>query len=192
MKVVLRAVSRSAVDLEARVADGRHLSLKLWLRMLTCSNRVEAGIRQRLREEFGISLARFDLLAQLERAPQGLKMKELSRRLMVTGGNVTGLTDQLEHEGFVVRSDDPADRRAYAVKLTPAGRALFRRMAAKHEQWVVALFNGLSVTEKSQLYRLLATLKTHVAGRPNPSAAAKAVKPRRLHGRTDERRSGVR
>lgn len=151
------------IDLEARASDSPHLSLKLWLRLLACTYTVESAVRTRLKKEFGISLARFDLLAQLERAPAGLKMNELSRRLMVTGGNVTGLTDQLESEGLVRRADDPTDRRAYAVKLTPAGRSLFNRMAAQHAIWIEELLAGLNRTEKAQSYRLLAKLKQHVA-----------------------------
>ena len=130
------------VDLEARVTDEHHQALKVWLRLLACTNRIEAQIRARLRAEFGITLARFDLLAQLERSADGLKMSELSKRLMVSGGNVTGLTDELEKEGLVVREDDPADRRACTVKLTPAGRTLFARMAAVHEQWVIELLDA--------------------------------------------------
>jgi DNA-binding MarR family transcriptional regulator len=152
-----------AVDLETRVTDEDHQALKLWLRLLACTNLVETNVRGRLRAEFGITLPRFDLMAQLERSPDGLKMNELSQRLMVSGGNVTGLTDQLEKEGLVVRMDDPEDRRAYTIKLTPAGRALFGRMAAVHERWVVELFAGLNATEKSQVYRLLAKLKLHLA-----------------------------
>ena len=156
--------SGKPIDLETRVTDEHHQAVKLWLRLLSCTNLVEAEIRGRLRKEFGITLPRFDLMAQLERNPGGLKMNELSRRLMVSGGNVTGLTDQLEKEGLVVRSDDPGDRRAYTVKLTPAGRMLFARMAAVHEQWVIELFSGLNATEKTQVHRLLARLKLHVAG----------------------------
>ena len=98
-------------------------------------------------------------MAQLERNPGGLKMNELSQRLMVTGGNVTGITDQLEKEGLVVRASDPADRRAFTVKLTPTGRAVFAKMAAVHEQWVIELFDGLNAAEKDQVHRLLAKLK---------------------------------
>jgi DNA-binding MarR family transcriptional regulator len=152
------------VDLETRLTDEHHQALKLWLRLLSCTNLVEAEIRSRLRTEFGITLARFDLMAQLERNPGGLKMSELSRRLMVSGGNVTGLTDQLEKEGLVTRADAPEDRRAYTVRLTPAGRALFGRMAAAHEQWVIGLFSGLTSSEKAQVHRRLAKLKLHVAG----------------------------
>ena len=147
------------IDLETRVSDEHHLSLKLWLRLLACTNLIEAQVRGRLRSEFDTTLPRFDLMAQLERHAGGLKMNELSQRLMVTGGNVTGITDQLEDEGLVVRESDPADRRAYTVTLTPAGRRAFARMAAAHEQWVVGLFAGLAAAEKEQVYRLLAKLK---------------------------------
>ena len=160
----LGTAAAKAVDLETRVTDEDHQALKLWLRLLACTNRVEAEVRGRLRAEFDISLPRFDLMAQLERTPEGLNMSALSKRLMVSGGNVTGLTDQLEKEGLVVRTDDPEDRRAYTVKLTPAGRALFHRMAAVHEQWAIELFAGLNGAEKSQVYRLLAKLKLHLAG----------------------------
>ena len=176
MKPAKSSTARSGkpIDLETRVTDEHHQAVKLWLRLLSCTNLVEAEIRGRLRREFGITLPRFDLMAQLERNPGGLKMNELSRRLMVSGGNVTGLTDQLEKEGLVARSDDPGDRRAYTVKLTPAGRALFARMAAVHEHWVIELFSGLSATEKTQVHRSLARLKLHVAG----VAASKAQRSR--------------
>ena len=152
------------VDLETRLTDDHHQALKLWLRLLSCTNLVEAEIRTRLRAEFGMTLPRFDLMAQLERNAGGLKMNELSRRLMVSGGNVTGLTDQLEKEALVARADDPGDRRAYTVKLTPAGRALFARMAAVHEEWVIELFSGLTSSDKAQVHRQLAKLKLHIAG----------------------------
>ena len=147
------------VDLETRVSDEHHQSLKLWLRLLACTNLIETEVRGKLRAEFDTTLPRFDLMAQLERHAGGLKMNELSRRLMVTGGNVTGITDQLEAEGLVVRESDPADRRTYTVKLTPAGRRVFARMAAAHEEWVIGLFAGLGAAEKEQVYRLLAKLK---------------------------------
>ncbi len=146
-------------DLETRVSDDHHQALKLWLRLLSCTNLVETDVRSRLRAEFDTTLPRFDLMAQLERHAGGLKMNEISQRLMVTGGNVTGVTDQLESEGLVVRESDPADRRAYTVKLTPAGRRTFARMAAAHEQWVIGLFAGLAAAEKEQVYKLLAKLK---------------------------------
>ena len=149
----------AVLDVETRLTDDHHQSLRLWLRMLSCTTMIEAEIRTRLRAEFDITLPRFDLMAQLDRHPDGLRMGELSKRLMVTGGNVTGITDQLEHEGLVVRTAVPDDRRAYSVKLTPAGRRAFTRMASVHEGWVSELMEGLGVQEKSTLIALLSKMK---------------------------------
>lgn len=157
-------------DHESRVADDHHQALKLWLRMLACTTRIENVIRQRLRSEFGTTLPRFDLLAQLDREPAGLSMGELSARMMVTGGNVTGIVDQLESEGLVVRDDHPTDRRAFLVRLTPAGRRQFRRMASVHEAWIVELFDGWSAAQKTQVQGLLAALKQHLAAAELPPA----------------------
>jgi DNA-binding MarR family transcriptional regulator len=147
------------VDSETRANADDHMALRLWLRLLACTNRVEAPLRTRLRTQFDVSLPRFDLMAQLDRHPQGLKMRELSRRLMVTGGNVTGLTDKLVAEGLVERGEDPADRRAYTVRLTPEGQRQFRTMARAHEAWVAELFQGLSARQQAQLFELLGALK---------------------------------
>jgi DNA-binding MarR family transcriptional regulator len=160
-KSALKVVD-SPVDAETRVHDDHHQSLRLWLRLLTCTNQIETGIRHNLQSRFGTTLPRFDLMAQLERAPQGLRMSELSQRMMVTGGNVTGVTDGLEKEGLVVREVDSTDRRVFRVKLTTEGGRQFRRMAAEHEQWVVDLFGPLGAKQKKQLWELLGELKTHV------------------------------
>jgi DNA-binding MarR family transcriptional regulator len=160
----MSAASERINDLESRVIDDHHQAVKLWLRLLACTTRVESSIRSRLRSEFGTTLPRFDLLAQLEREPEGLTMGELSQRLMVTGGNVTGITDQLEAEGLAKRKPHPADRRAYTVRLTAQGRRQFLRMAAVHEQWVIELFAGWSAEEKRRVYALLAQFKRHLAG----------------------------
>jgi DNA-binding MarR family transcriptional regulator len=154
--------AENVVDMEMSTGADSHMGLRLWLRMLTTTNLVQAELRKRLRAEFDTTLPRFDLMAQLERHPEGLKMTELSRRLMVTGGNVTGITDQLEKESLVVRDADPNDRRSISVRLTPEGRALFDRMAIAHEQWVVEMFGGLSLDEKSRTHQRLGKLKKHL------------------------------
>lgn len=147
------------LDLATRLTGEHHQSLKLWLRMLSCTVRIENEIRSRLRSSFGITLPRFDLMAQLERHPDGLRMGELSRRMMVTGGNVTGITDQLEREGLVARVPDPQDKRAFAVKLTPAGQETFAAMARVHESWVEELLGHLPAEDKEQLIVLLSRMK---------------------------------
>jgi DNA-binding MarR family transcriptional regulator len=146
-------------DAESRVSDTDHLSLRLWLRLLTCTTMIERRIRERLRERFDITLARFDLMAQLARTRKGLRMSDLSRRLMVTGGNVTGLTDQLVAERLVERREAPDDRRVYTVRLTPKGRRQFDAMAAAHERWVVEFLAGVPAEQRDALYRLLGVLK---------------------------------
>ena len=156
-------------DSETRATEDDHQSLRLWLRLLACTNLIENRVRQQLQAKFDTTLPRFDLMAQLERAPEGLKMGELSRRMMVTGGNVTGITDLLEQEGQVVRVADPGDRRAFRVKLTKEGRKQFKRMAAEHERWIIELFEGLSPKHKEQLAELLGALKLH-AGRQSASS----------------------
>ena len=153
------------LDFESRLTNDHHQSLKLWLRMLSCTTMIEAEIRSRLRTEFGITLPRFDLMAQLERHPEGLRMGELSKRMMVTGGNVTGITDQLEQENLVVRVPDPKDGRAFSVKLTPAGRKAFAQMAEVHESWVAELLQEISQEDKGQLIELLSQMKGHLYAR---------------------------
>jgi len=147
---------------EARAGTGDHAVLKLWLRMLASTTHIEAEIRKRLRERFDISLARFDYMAQLYRYQDGLKMRVLSRYLMVTGGNVTGLTDELEREGVVQRSASPEDRRAWIVSLTPKGRRSFEAMAKAHEEWLLELFSGLDAKAVQQLYAQLGALRVHM------------------------------
>jgi DNA-binding MarR family transcriptional regulator len=151
-----------ALDVESRLTQDHHQSLKLWLRMLSCTMLIESEIRTRLRNEFDITLPRFDLMAQLDRHPEGLRMGELSKRLMVTGGNVTGITDQLEQEGLVVRAPVADDRRAYSVKLTAAGRRAFTRMASVHEGWISELMGGLSAQDKGALIDLMSKMKHHL------------------------------
>jgi DNA-binding MarR family transcriptional regulator len=143
----------------ARAED--HRALRIWLRLLTCTQLIERRVRSGLRERFGTTLPRFDLMAQLERHPEGLKMNELSRLLMVTGGNVTAIVDQLEKEGLVERLDEPADRRAFRIRLTRSGEKIFAEMARAHEDWVVELLAGMSRREEDDLLRLLAKVKQH-------------------------------
>lgn len=158
------------MDMEARAHSEHPEALRLWLRMLTCTQLVEKQIRSLLRERFETTLPRFDLMAQLERAPAGLKMNELSRRMMVTGGNVTGITDQLVAEGLVERIDVEGDRRAYRVRLTPKGRKQFNDMAGEHENWIVQSFSGLSDKEIATLHRLLGKVKDHAMARQETAA----------------------
>ena len=149
------------MDMEAQSHSEHPQALRLWLRLLTCTQLVEKQVRNNLREQFDTTLPRFDLMAQLQRNPDGLKMNELSRRMMVTGGNVTGITDQLVVEGLVERMDVDGDRRAYCVRLTVQGRKTFADMAKRHEDWIVSAFEVLTAKEVDALYKLLGKVKEH-------------------------------
>lgn len=153
------------VDVAPRVAEDGHVSLRLWLLLLACAAMIERHVRERLRDRFDITLPRFDMMAQLDREPQGLKMSELSRRLMVTGGNVTGLTDQLVAEGLVTRRGIPGDRRAYNVRLTPKGKRQFDAMAVEHEAWIVELLGEIPREAREALLESLGHLKTALTPR---------------------------
>ena len=138
--------------------DGKR-SLRLWLRLLTCATTIEQTISQRLRDEFGSTLPRFDMLSALDRAGEaGLTMGEVSRMLMVSNGNVTGLAARLKADGLI-EAMSGTDRRVQRVRLTPAGQTRFALMAAAHERWIEALFADLTAAEADDLTRLLERTK---------------------------------
>jgi DNA-binding MarR family transcriptional regulator len=163
---VLEPSTRASVkprraDRETIARAGDHRALRVWLRLLTCTQLIERHVRARLRRRFGTTLPRFDLMSQLERHPEGLKMNRLSRLLMVSGGNVTGITDQLVKEGLVERLPEPSDRRAFRIRLTPDGDRAFAEMAREHEEWVVEILSGSGRREQDELLELLAKVKQH-------------------------------
>jgi DNA-binding MarR family transcriptional regulator len=150
------------IGFEGRMAEDDHLSVKVWLRLLSCSTQIEREIRELLRLRFATTLPRFDYLAQLQRHPEGLRMSALSHYLMVSGGNVTGLTDQLVNEGWVQRRVDTADKRSLRVSLTAAGRTQFDLMASEHEQWLMQMFSGCNAQFKTTLYEMLGQLRVQL------------------------------
>lgn len=163
-------------DLETATETDDKLELKLWLRLLACTALIEGEIRTRLRERFEITLPRFDLLAQLDRAREGLTMGELSSRLMVSNGNVTGLADRLESEGLIVRTPSSTDRRSQSVRLTPAGKRAFDQMTPAHEEWIDEMFAELDRREMTALFALLGKLKhsARLAERPREARTRRA------------------
>lgn len=142
--------------------------LRLWLRLLKSSRAIEDEIRRRLRRDFASTLPRFDVMSALARdqqgIAQGLRMSEISARLKVSNGNVTGIVDRLAEEGLVRRVAEPGDRRAARVRLTPAGQAAFAAQARAHEGWIDALLRGLGSDDiagmNARLDRLIAALDT--------------------------------
>lgn len=153
------------VDAETALAHappGHKDELRLWLRLLTCTTLVEGEIRTRLRRDFDTTLPRFDLMAALDRASGGMTLGDISRHMMVSNGNVTGLSARLESEGLVERRAHPGDRRAQLLRLTAKGRREFARQSAAHEAWIAELLGGLKTEERAALFRLLGRAKASV------------------------------
>lgn len=153
----------SGGDFETAVTKDDRIELRVWLRLLTCANLIEGEVRRKLRADFDTTLPRFDLLAQLDRAPEGLTMGALSRRLMVSNGNVTGLIDRAVADGLVERRPAPGDRRAQLVRLTRAGKRAFDAMTPAHAGWVNQMLGGVGRADMAALLDLLGTLKQSLA-----------------------------
>ena len=153
------------IDAETIAAErpGDHREeLRLWLRLLTCTTMIEGEIRRRLRRDFDVTLPRFDLMAQLDKAPDGMTLSDISKRMMVSNGNITGLVDRLVASGHVMRRASDTDRRAQIIRLTDLGRAAFHAMAQAHEDWVADMFAGLNRDGVERLMELLARTKSSV------------------------------
>jgi DNA-binding MarR family transcriptional regulator len=159
-----------AVDLPEDHAE----ELRLWLRLLTCTTLIEGEVRSRLRARFDVTLPRFDLMAQLDKAPDGMTLSDVSKRMMVSNGNVTGLVERLVVSGHLDRRTSITDRRVQMIRLTKVGRAEFRKMAAEHETWIADMFAELTPKDVRELMRLLAKAKGSAqrsAGRRKSSPA---------------------
>ena len=164
-----------AVDAETALAHappGHKDELRLWLRLLTCTTLVEGEVRARLRHDFDTTLPRFDLMAALDRAKGGMTLGDISRRMMVSNGNVTGLAARLEAEGLVERRPRPGDRRAQLLRLTAKGRREFARQSARHEAWIAEFLSGLAPEERAALFRLLGRAKASVRAALTPEESA--------------------
>jgi len=138
-------------------------SLRTWLRLLSCETVIEQQLRTLLRQNFSVTLPQFDVLSELERAGDPLTMSQLSKELMVSNGNVTGVIDRLEKTGFVKRVRAEHDRRIQFIELTAKGRKEFNRMASRHERWVAELLSELSMTDMNQLQDLLLKARQSVS-----------------------------
>ena len=146
----------------ARSEPAAKQKLRLWIRLLRASRAIEVELRERLRVAFGVTLPRFDVMAALARKQAGMTMTELSRYLMVSNGNVTGIIDRLVSERMVVRSRHADDRRATFVRLTPKGQQQFAIMAKAHEGWIAEILAGVDTAEAESLIALLSALGVNV------------------------------
>lgn len=148
----MRSTPRAAEDSRAR--------LRLWYRMLRTAHAVEGVLRDRLKASFSTTLPRFDVMAALHRSPDGMMMSELSRFLLVSNGNVTGIVDRLVTDGYVARAERDGDRRASIVRLTDAGRGAFDSMADAHARWIDELLAEVSLEDARATAETLAAFRS--------------------------------
>lgn len=152
--IIMKSKEKLSTDPTTRSKE----SIRTWLRLLSCEAAIEQRLRSLFRDHFSVTLPQFDVLSELEYASEPLSMSQLSKKLMVSNGNVTGVVDRLEKVGFVRRSRAEHDRRVQFIQLTNKGRKEFRRMASRHEKWLDQLLSGLTVSDMRTLQKLL--LKT--------------------------------
>ena len=136
--------------------------LRLWLRIVSCTQVVEQEIRAMLREKFDTTLPRFEVLSALDRVADGLTMSELSNWLMVSKGNVTGIAERLSEDGYIRREPTPTDRRSFVVTLTGKGRKTYKEMELEYESLLDTLFNDMTPDDSDMFAGLLAKVKESV------------------------------
>ena len=136
--------------------------LRLWLRIVSCTQMVEQEIRTMLRVKFDMTLPRFELLSALDRVVDGLTMSELSRWLMVSKGNVTGIAERLSEDGFIVREPTPTDRRSFMVTMTEKGKTAYKEMELEYEKLLDKLFDDLTLDDSDMFAGMLAKIKESV------------------------------
>lgn len=142
--------------------DENKKNIRLWLYLLSTVKIIESELQLRMRNNFNSSLSRFDILSQLERNPEGIRMGLLSELIIVTAGNITGLATRLEKDGLIVRLPDPDDRRASIIKITQTGLDLFYEMKTQHQAWINELLAGIKSEDKEILSSLLSSAKSKV------------------------------
>lgn len=152
-------MSRAQIREKHDGALAGQMDVRVWLRLLSCVTVIEKRLRRRFISQFDTTLPRFDVMATLERYPDGVSMGELSSALLVSNGNVTALVKQLESDGHLSSTPSPEDRRSYIVALTDQGRRHFADLASAHRAWIQAMFEEVSDDDQIELYRLLAKLK---------------------------------
>lgn len=139
------------------------IGIRVWLRLLSCTMILEKRVRRNFVDEFTTTLPRFDVMAALNRYPEGLRMGDLSRTLLVSNGNVTAIVRQLVEQGLVHTEADPHDRRSFIASLTPQGQSQFDQLAKAHHGWVTKAMADFPVEKQQQLFALLEDLKNSIA-----------------------------
>lgn len=154
--------AQTAID-KLEKAPRSKMALRIWLRILTSSQLIEKQVRGRFRTDFDTTLPRFDVMAALARVPEGQTMGDVSRWLLVSSGNITGIIYRLEEDGLVKRTRSADDRRSHLVRLSRKGRKEFECMSLTHEKWIRDMLSGMTRKEMATLDELLTKVKLSLA-----------------------------
>ncbi len=154
--------AQTAID-KLEQTPRRKMALRIWLRLLTSSQLIEKRVRGRFRIEFDTTLPRFDVMAALAREPTGQTMGDVSRWLLVSSGNITGIISRLEEDGLVTRARSTDDRRSHLVRLSRKGAHEFESLSLAHEKWIRNMLSGMTRQEMATLDELLTKVKVSLA-----------------------------
>ncbi|GKQ49696.1 MarR family winged helix-turn-helix transcriptional regulator [Bradyrhizobium sp. Ce-3] len=136
------------------------IETRLWLQLLSLHGELFASLNSMLSSEFGLSLAKFDVLAQLDRYRDGLALGQLSQNLKVSGGNVSGLVQRLLADDLISKQMSSEDRRSFIVRLTPKGEALFRKAADVHKRQLSERLENIPAQELETALSVLRSLSS--------------------------------
>ena len=148
------------VSVEDRYSDRQRRVLRLWLRLVRTSRRIEAEVGAQMMQAYGTRFVRFDVLSQLYRAPDRcLSVGDLGASLLAPSGNISSLLDRMEADGLVKRIADPADRRRFMIRLTDRGLAAFNEMALANAHWVATAFEAIDDVTLDRLHDELGAIE---------------------------------
>jgi MarR family 2-MHQ and catechol resistance regulon transcriptional repressor len=138
------------------------LALSLWVKLTKAYHTVSRLTGENIKK-YNLTRPQFCVVECLGHNGE-MTLTALSSKLLVTGGNMTLVVDNLEKEGLVERVRSKEDRRTINVKLTDKGAHLFSSVFKKHAQFITKNFQVLSEKEQVQLSKLLKKLGTSLNG----------------------------
>jgi DNA-binding MarR family transcriptional regulator len=168
---MVRSAATDEVIERVAASPRTRLPLQVHLRLARCRNLMMREMRRSV-ERWNLTLPQFDVLAELARAPeQGFTFVELSRLLLVTSGNLTGIIDRLEEDGLVKREPERTDRRVTRMRLTPLGKRRMDDILPLHASDVAQMLSVIPRERLALLNDLLGELRDGLHAHDKPSRA---------------------
>lgn len=143
----------------------RKIETRIWLSVLSIESNIFSKLNGALSAQFGISVAKFEFLAQIERYPDGISLSQISANLKVTSGNVSGLVRRLLADGLITKTMSLEDRRSFIAKFTPEGKELFDKANILHAETLAHCFAEVPLSELEAALATLRSLSSGLQGR---------------------------